>query len=230
MFLDPKQRAVAIGVWISSFSAGAVIGPPLGGFLLEYFWWGSVFLVSVPMMVLLLVLGPTLLPEFRDPNAGRPDLPSAILSVAAVLAVIYGLKQIAAHGVGSRALLCSPLVFLRRRRSRRLAPSSAERWALQSSAASGLPSTVEPWPVPLRAFRAKQPRLRAIPSAARWRRLSRCRGLVRRCSKRLGRHSRMGSVTAITSALVVIGIAILVLLVLRDVRSASELAAESDRS
>src|SRR5207248_9178727 len=110
MFLDPKQRAVAIGVWISSFSAGAVIGPPLGGFLLEYFWWGSVFLVSVPMMVLLLVLGPTLLPEFRDPNAGRPDLPSAILSVAAVLAVIYGLKQIAAHGVGSRALLCSPLV------------------------------------------------------------------------------------------------------------------------
>src|SRR5437867_943986 len=113
MFLDPKQRAVAIGVWISSFSAGAVIGPPLGGFLLEYFWWGSVFLVSVPMMVLLLVLGPILLPEFRDPDAGRPDLLSAVLSVAAVLAVIYGLKQIAAHGVGSRALLCSPLVFLR---------------------------------------------------------------------------------------------------------------------
>ena len=113
MFLDPKQRAVAIGVWISSFSAGTVIGPPLGGFLLEYFWWGSVFLVSVPMMVLLLVLGPTLLPEFRDPNAGRPDLPSAILSVAAVLAVIYGLKQIAEHGVESRALSCSPLVYLR---------------------------------------------------------------------------------------------------------------------
>src|SRR6266404_7123222 len=99
MFLDPKQRAVAIAVWISSFSAGAVIGPPLGGFLLEYFWWGSVFLVSVPMMVLLLVLGPILLPEFRDPKAGRPDLISAILSVAAVLGVIYGLNQIAAHGV-----------------------------------------------------------------------------------------------------------------------------------
>src|SRR5437867_5697236 len=113
MFLDPTQRSVAIGVWIASYSAGGVIGPPLGGVLLEYFWWGSVFLVSVPMMVLLLVLGPILLPEFRDPDAGRPDLPSAILSVAAVLAVIYGLKQIAAHGVGSRALLCSPLVFLR---------------------------------------------------------------------------------------------------------------------
>src|SRR5213592_3462189 len=87
MFLDPQQRSVAIGVWIASYSAGGVIGPPLGGVLLEYFWWGSVFLVSVPMMVLLLVLGPILLPEFRDPEAGRPDPLSAVLSVAAVLGV-----------------------------------------------------------------------------------------------------------------------------------------------
>jgi MFS transporter, DHA2 family, multidrug resistance protein len=100
MFLDPRQRAVAVGAWISSYSAGAVIGPPLGGFLLEHFWWGSVFLVSVPVMALLLVLGPRLLPEFRDPNAGRPDLFSAVLSLAAVLGVIYGLKQTAVHGVG----------------------------------------------------------------------------------------------------------------------------------
>jgi MFS transporter, DHA2 family, multidrug resistance protein len=99
MFLDARQRSVAIGVWISSYSAGAVIGPPLGGLLLEHFWWGSVFLVSVPMMVLVLVLGPILLPEFRDPDAGRPDPLSAVLSVAAVLGVIYGLKQIAAHGL-----------------------------------------------------------------------------------------------------------------------------------
>jgi MFS transporter, DHA2 family, multidrug resistance protein len=99
MFLDPHQRSVAIGVWISSYSAGAVIGPPIGGLLLEHFWWGSVFLVSVPMMVLVLVLGPILLPEFRDPDAGRPDPLSAVLSVAAVLGVIYGLKQIAAHGL-----------------------------------------------------------------------------------------------------------------------------------
>ena len=120
MFLDPRQRAVAIGVWISSYSAGAVIGPPLGGLLLEYFWWGSVFLVSVPMMALLLVLGPMLLPEFRDPDAGRPDLFSAALSVAAVLGIIYGLKQIAAHGIGwSPALsigagLALGAVFVRR--------------------------------------------------------------------------------------------------------------------
>jgi DHA2 family multidrug resistance protein-like MFS transporter len=99
MFLDPGQRSVAVAVWISSYSAGAVIGPPLGGLLLEYFWWGSVFLVSVPMMVLVLTLGPILLPEFRDPEAGRPDVFSAVLSVAAVLGIIYGLKQFAAHGV-----------------------------------------------------------------------------------------------------------------------------------
>ncbi len=100
MFLDPDQRAFAIGVWATSFAAGAAIGPLAGGVLLEFFWWGSVFLLAVPMMALLLVLGPLLLPEFRDPGAGRLDLTSAALSLAAVLAVIYGLKQVAQDGVG----------------------------------------------------------------------------------------------------------------------------------
>jgi DHA2 family multidrug resistance protein-like MFS transporter len=100
MFHDPHQRTFAIGVWVASYSAGAVIGPVVGGLLLEFFWWGSVFLLAVPVMVLLLVLGPLLLPEFRNPEAGRIDLFSALLSLAAVLAVIYGLKQIAQDGVG----------------------------------------------------------------------------------------------------------------------------------
>jgi DHA2 family multidrug resistance protein-like MFS transporter len=100
MFLDPDQRAFAIGVWATSFAAGAAIGPLAGGVLLEFFWWGSVFLLAVPVMALLLVLGPLLLPEFRDPGAGRLDLTSAALSLAAVLAVIYGLKQVAQDGVG----------------------------------------------------------------------------------------------------------------------------------
>ena len=95
MFVDPKQRTVAIGVWITSYSAGGAIGPPLGGLLLDRFWWGSVFLIGVPVMLLLLVLGPLLLPEFRDPNAGRIDLFSALLSLAAVLLVIYGIKRFA---------------------------------------------------------------------------------------------------------------------------------------
>jgi MFS transporter, DHA2 family, multidrug resistance protein len=76
MFLDPDQRAFAIGVLATSFSAGAAIGPLAGRVLLEFFWWGSMFLLAVPVMALLLVLG---LPEFRDPGVGRLDLISAAM-------------------------------------------------------------------------------------------------------------------------------------------------------
>jgi len=100
MFKDPAQRARAIAVWISAFSAGSAIGPVLGGVLLEHFWWGSVFLLAIPVMALLLVLGPIVLPEYRDPDAGRLDLASAVMSLVAVLAAIFGLKQIAQDGVG----------------------------------------------------------------------------------------------------------------------------------
>ena len=92
-------------MWITSFSAGGAIGPLVGGMLLERFWWGSVFLLAVPVMGVLLVAGPVLLPEFRDPAAGRLDLWSAGLSLVAVLAVIYGLKQIAQDGPGWPAAL-----------------------------------------------------------------------------------------------------------------------------
>jgi DHA2 family multidrug resistance protein-like MFS transporter len=105
MFQDPKQRATAIGVWISAFSAGSAIGPVLGGVLLAQFWWGSVFLLALPVMALLLILGPRVLPEFRDPNAGRLDLISAGLLVVAVLAVIFGVKQIAQDGIGLMPIL-----------------------------------------------------------------------------------------------------------------------------
>jgi MFS transporter, DHA2 family, multidrug resistance protein len=88
MFRDPGQRATAIGVWISGFSAGGAIGPILGGVLIEYFWWGSVFLLALPVMGLLLILGPRVLPEFRNPAAGRLDVPSAAMSLVALLAVI----------------------------------------------------------------------------------------------------------------------------------------------
>ena len=100
MFRDQRQRGLAIGVWAASFSAGAAIGPLLGGILLEYFWWGSVFLLAVPVMLLLLAVGPRLLPEYRDPDAGRLDVASAAISLAAVLAIIYGLKQTAQDGLG----------------------------------------------------------------------------------------------------------------------------------
>jgi MFS transporter, DHA2 family, multidrug resistance protein len=100
MFPDPRQRQVAIGIWITSFSAGGAIGPVAGGVLLEHFWWGSVFLLAVPVMALLLVLGPRVLPEYRDPDAGRLDLVSAAMSLVAVLAVVFGLKLTAQDGIG----------------------------------------------------------------------------------------------------------------------------------
>src|SRR6266540_747988 len=99
MFHDPRQRSTAIGIWITSFSAGGAIGPVLGGVLLEHFWWGSVFLLAVPVMALLLVLGPRVLPEYLDPGAGRLDLASAAMLLVAVLTVIFGIKQIAQNGI-----------------------------------------------------------------------------------------------------------------------------------
>jgi MFS transporter, DHA2 family, multidrug resistance protein len=104
MFQDPRQRSIAIGFWIGAFSAGSAIGPVLGGAMLEFFWWGSVFLLALPVMAALLILGPRVLPEYRDPAAGRLDLVSATMSVLAVLAVIYGLKEIAQDGLNAVAV------------------------------------------------------------------------------------------------------------------------------
>jgi MFS transporter, DHA2 family, multidrug resistance protein len=100
MFENDQQRTVAIGMWVTSFSVGAAIGPLVGGVLLESFQWGSVFLLAVPVMALLLVIGPRLLPEYRDPHPAPLDLSSAALSLVAVLAVIYGIKAVARDGVG----------------------------------------------------------------------------------------------------------------------------------
>jgi len=105
MFHDPTQRSTAISLWVTSFTVGNAIGPLLGGFMLEHFWWGSVFLLGVPVMALLLVLGPVLLPESRDPNAGRLDIASAGLSLVAILAVIYGIKRTASEGFTTAAAL-----------------------------------------------------------------------------------------------------------------------------
>ncbi len=101
MFLDPKQRSTAIGFWIAAYSAGSAVGPVIGGVLLEFFWWGSVFLIGVPVMGLLLVLGPRTLPEYKDPAARRLDLTSAALSLVAILAVVFGLKEIAQDGIAA---------------------------------------------------------------------------------------------------------------------------------
>jgi MFS transporter, DHA2 family, multidrug resistance protein len=98
MFKDPKQMGTAIGVWLACFMGGMTAGPLVGGILLEHFWWGSAFLLGVPVMVLLLIVGPRLLPEYRDPAASRLDLASVALSLAAILPAIYGLKELARTG------------------------------------------------------------------------------------------------------------------------------------
>ncbi|WP_298332411.1 MFS transporter [Haloactinopolyspora sp.] len=120
MFLDAKQRSVAISVWISCFMGGTAIGPVVGGVLLQWFWWGSAFLLGVPVMVILLVAAPILLPEHRDASAGRIDLASVALSLGTILPVIYGLKDLAKDGmqttpvVSIAAGLVIGLAFVRR--------------------------------------------------------------------------------------------------------------------
>jgi MFS transporter, DHA2 family, multidrug resistance protein len=105
MFRDPAQLASAIGIWFACFMGGMTLGPLVGGALLNTFWWGSAFLLGVPFMALLLVVGPLVLPEFRDPAAGRLDLVSVALSLAAILPVVYGLKELARNGFGPVAVL-----------------------------------------------------------------------------------------------------------------------------
>lgn len=122
MFQDARQRGTAIAVWMSCFMGGMVIGPVVGGVLLENFWWGSVFLMGVPVMALLLAVAPALLPEYRDANAGRLDLISVGLSLATILPIVYALKEIAKHGPQVLSLLALVVglalgvVFARRQR------------------------------------------------------------------------------------------------------------------
>ncbi|GAA0608460.1 MFS transporter [Kribbella sandramycini] len=95
MFADGRQRGTAIGIWAAGLSGGVALGPVVGGVLLEWFWWGSAFLVAVPVMALLLIAGPLLLPEYRDPQPGILDLGSVLLSLGSVLPFIFGIKQLA---------------------------------------------------------------------------------------------------------------------------------------
>ncbi|MFE9058109.1 MFS transporter [Streptomyces sp. Alain-F2R5] len=98
LFHDPRERSLAVGIWGAAASAGAAVGPVVGGFLLEHFWWGSVFLINLPVMAVLVVVGVKLLPESRNPNPGPWDLLSVVLSLVGMVGVVYAVKEAAAHG------------------------------------------------------------------------------------------------------------------------------------
>ncbi len=100
LFHDPRERSVAIGIWGAAASAGMAIGPIVGGVLLENFWWGSVFLINLPVMAVLVVVGAKLLPESRNPKPGPWDLASVVLSMVGMIGIVYAIKEFAAHGFG----------------------------------------------------------------------------------------------------------------------------------
>ncbi|SCF27591.1 MFS transporter, DHA2 family, multidrug resistance protein [Micromonospora matsumotoense] len=122
IFTDSGERTRAIAIWSTAFGAGSAIGPLVGGFLLEHFWWGSVFLINVPVMILVVVSGLLLLPESRDPQPGRFDVLSALLSMTAIVPLVYAIKHVVGAGVDGVTASCllaglaAGVLFVRRQR------------------------------------------------------------------------------------------------------------------
>jgi DHA2 family multidrug resistance protein-like MFS transporter len=122
LFTDGRQRKFAIAIWASGFSAGAAAGPIIGGWLLEHFWWGSVFLMAAPVSLAVMVAAPLLLPESKDPNPGPLDLLSVAMSFMAMFPFVYGVKTLAEHGLDWTAFAAiafgaaMAVVFVRRQR------------------------------------------------------------------------------------------------------------------
>jgi EmrB/QacA subfamily drug resistance transporter len=94
----PNERGRAIGVWAGVAGLGIVLGPVIGGWLLEHFWWGSVFLVNVPVVAVAMLAGWPLVPESRDPRATPLDPAGAGLSIAALVTLVYGIIEAPAEG------------------------------------------------------------------------------------------------------------------------------------
>ncbi|MFC4373795.1 MFS transporter [Nocardia halotolerans] len=122
LFPDARRRATAIGIWTAFFAGGSAVGPICGGLLLHHFWWGSVFLINIPVLAVLLVFGPILLPEHRAATLGPIDLPSVALSIGGILPLIYGIKHVAAEGFDVASVVIAAIgvgllvLFVRRQR------------------------------------------------------------------------------------------------------------------
>ncbi|MET9203170.1 MFS transporter, partial [Gordonia sp. NPDC003585] len=101
MFPDARQRGRAIGVWTAAFAGGSALGPVLGGVLLHHFWWGVVFLINVPVLAVLFILGPRLIPEYRARTSDPFDFVGVGLSMLGILPLVYAVKTMAAEGVAT---------------------------------------------------------------------------------------------------------------------------------
>ncbi|MEU3687581.1 MFS transporter [Streptomyces narbonensis] len=141
MFTDARQRATAIAMWVTALSVGLAVGPVVGGVLLAAWWWGSVFLMGLPIMLIALVTAPFLLPEYRDPKPGRLDAASVVLFLLAVLPLVYGVKSLAAHGPTAEAAVAFALggafTVLFVRRQNRLATPLLDLGLFRSRAFTG---------------------------------------------------------------------------------------------
>src|SRR5687768_8021846 len=123
LFADPRRRAQAIGIFAATFAAGFAVGPVVGGQLLSRFWWGSVFLINLPVVAAFLVLAPILLREVRGRRPGRVDALSVALSAAGLLLTIYAIKHVAAEGLAAAPMMsgtagAAVLVWFARRQRR----------------------------------------------------------------------------------------------------------------
>ncbi|NBH10769.1 MFS transporter [Amycolatopsis sp. SID8362] len=122
LFADPRERTRAIAIWSAGSGGGIALGPLVGGTLLEHYWWGSVFLINVPVVVVFLIAGAILLPESRDPNPGRFDLLSAALSMVAIVPLVYAVKHAVGEGLDAQVVAAAVLgvaagtLFVRRQR------------------------------------------------------------------------------------------------------------------
>ncbi|MER6075623.1 MFS transporter [Streptomyces sp. NPDC001817] len=106
MFHDPKERTKAVAIFVGTLGTGVTAGPVLSGLLLAHFWWGSIFLINVPFMIMLLLTAPLLLPESRNPRAGKFDFLGSLFTIIGLFPLIYGIKEIAANGTNSVRLAC----------------------------------------------------------------------------------------------------------------------------
>ena len=146
VFTDTRERAMAIGIWAATAGLGVALGPVVGGFLLDHFWWGSIFIVNVPLIAIALVAGARLLPESRDPVARRIDWTGAALSGVGLVAFVWAIIEAPRQGLDVRARPRRRRDRRGRRWSRSWPGSAASRSRCSTSACSRTRASPRPAP------------------------------------------------------------------------------------